>query len=240
MIHKGRKPVEALFAVTLAFAALFPLGAIGTEDVKLHLRLARITGAAQPEIFENSIIFTLSSDAEFAGIVFGYEDYSIIHPFERVKNGLMILAVPIPEDPSVRRLEYRYVADGAWFRDPSNANYRLDGAGIPISIVDLPPVERYKAAYGGMLEGRLAHFKFKGDSGKSVYVAGSFNGWDPFMYRMDETSKGLYELDIPLAPGIQYYAFVADGKRYADPLNPELAYYKEAGIEVSVIRVPRS
>lgn len=59
-----------------------------------------------------------------------------------------------------------------------------------------------------------------GQPGMKVFVAGSFNNWDPTAIPMVEKKKGSYSATLDLAPGIYEYKFVIDGVWTLDP-NPE-------------------
>jgi hypothetical protein len=229
------KPFAAAFAFILTVLA----PAAGVESVALHMKLVNISKARAPEIFEGSIIFSLEIEARFAGVVLESEDYSVIHPFERMASGILVLNFTMPYDLPATDLGYKFVADGAWFRDPNNPAFRYDGNGMPVSVIAIPP--RIKAAEDGprLVEGNTARLKFEWKGGRSVFVTGSFNGWDPFMYPMEETAPGVYQFALPLSPGVYYYAFVANGQRYADKLNPEIAHLKETGDNVSVLRISK-
>lgn len=58
-----------------------------------------------------------------------------------------------------------------------------------------------------------------GQPGMKVFVAGSFNQWDPTSIPMVE-KKGTYSATLDLEPGIYEYKFVIDGVWTLDP-NPE-------------------
>ena len=61
-------------------------------------------------------------------------------------------------------------------------------------------------------------FTFREEAGKTVCLAGSFNGWDPAAKKMkDAKKKGVYAATIKLAPGTYEYKFVVDGIWQADP-----------------------
>ena len=56
------------------------------------------------------------------------------------------------------------------------------------------------------------------DPGSTVYLAGSFNSWDPQGLRMvDKDGNGLYSVSVTLAPGIYEYKFVINGVWTLDP-----------------------
>lgn len=63
-------------------------------------------------------------------------------------------------------------------------------------------------------------FTVHADKGKTVYVAGCFNKWDPTAKKMAYKAKqGLYSATVNLAPGEYQYKFVIDGTWCADPEN---------------------
>ena len=63
-------------------------------------------------------------------------------------------------------------------------------------------------------------FTVRADAGKSVYLAGSFNQWNPAGKKMlDKKNEGVYTATVKLAPGRYEYKFVIDGVWCADPEN---------------------
>ena len=61
-------------------------------------------------------------------------------------------------------------------------------------------------------------FTVRADSGKVVYLAGSFNQWNPTGKKMlDKKKDGVYTASVKLAPGVYEYKFVIDGTWCADP-----------------------
>ncbi len=54
---------------------------------------------------------------------------------------------------------------------------------------------------------------------RSVYLAGTFNGWDPEVRRMKRVRKGepLFVAVLDLPPGRHEYKFVCDGAWVCDP-----------------------
>ncbi|MEL5720149.1 MAG: glycogen-binding domain-containing protein [Treponemataceae bacterium] len=79
-------------------------------------------------------------------------------------------------------------------------------------------------------------FYFQGETNEYVYLAGTFNNWDPFMYEMQELRPGEYFLTIPLLPGKWEYAFFVGTTQFKDPTNPKTAFSKD-GKWASVIEV---
>jgi 1,4-alpha-glucan branching enzyme len=63
-------------------------------------------------------------------------------------------------------------------------------------------------------------FTVHAEKGKTVYVAGEFNKWDPTAKKMAYKAKdGVYAASMKLAPGEYQYKFVIDGTWCADPEN---------------------
>ena len=63
-------------------------------------------------------------------------------------------------------------------------------------------------------------FTVHANKGKSVYVAGEFNKWNPTAKKMAYKAKaGLYTATLKLAAGTYQYKFVIDGTWCADPEN---------------------
>ena len=65
---------------------------------------------------------------------------------------------------------------------------------------------------------KAVQFTLRADKGREVFVAGSFNDWDPKAKKMRYYAKsGFYAAKIELEPGTYQYKFVADGEWMADP-----------------------
>lgn len=57
----------------------------------------------------------------------------------------------------------------------------------------------------------------KGNPGMKVFVAGSFNQWDPTSIPLVEKKKGVYSVTLDLAPALYEYKFIIDGVWTLDP-----------------------
>lgn len=80
-------------------------------------------------------------------------------------------------------------------------------------------------------------FSVHADKGKSVYIAGEFNKWNPTDKKMTyKTKSGIYSATIKLAPGEYQYKFIIDGTWCADPENAN-AVANDQGTFNSVITV---
>ena len=78
-------------------------------------------------------------------------------------------------------------------------------------------------------------FTVHAEKGKSVYVAGDFNNWEPTAKKM-AFKAGVYSATVKLAPGDHQYKFIIDGTWCADPENAN-AVANDQGTFNSVITV---
>lgn len=234
-----------------------PLFSLDMESFRFVDHLLSIKKAGTPEIFEDAVIFTFPSTSRRLGVAFAHEGFSTVHWFKKlmksenlsdravtdessdkrentsspvyVDSGLLFFVYEFPE--GMKELEYRLIIDGLWITDPNNPNYRMDpSTGIVHSIVALPeiyPVDIEKRSVVYTAPAGSLRFMFDGDPGQHVTVAGTFNNWDPFMYQLEETRPGHYELVLPLPPGTYRYVFYYRGSRILDPNNPHKVYTRE-------------
>lgn len=80
-------------------------------------------------------------------------------------------------------------------------------------------------------------FTVHADKGKSVYLAGEFNDWDPTAKKLAYKARsGIYATTLKLAPGSYQYKFVIDGIWCADPENAD-AVPNDQGTFNSVVTV---
>ncbi|MBI9101504.1 MAG: glycogen-binding domain-containing protein [Spirochaetales bacterium] len=217
-----KKPVIILLIAILGSAFLFSYEG-GSRDIYFKIAGAKMTEA--PQIMENKLILLYKPDepTRFVGAAFAHEDYISIHPFKINENEVFYLVFPLPEDQA--SLDYRLIVDGLWMADPSNSRIYRDTGGISISNLSLPPSETRDLSSPQIKQDGRVTFIFKGNSGEKVYLSGSFNHWDPFLYRMSELSpgSGIYEITLPIRRGIHYYQFIYRGAAYTDPQNLDLS-----------------
>jgi len=166
------------------------------------------------------------------------EDFREIHLFERNQKGVLFYVYPIPE--GLKHIEYRIIIDGLWTTDSTNPLKLRDLDGIAVSRFEIPPAVAEPRLKSPVYEtkNRTAEFNLKAASGATVFVAGSFNGWDPYMHRLEEVKPGLYSTSFKILPGTHYYYYLIDGRRKTDPLNRELGADLD-GNEVSVLHASR-
>jgi hypothetical protein len=213
------------------------------DSYQVHDRLLSLPGPGAPEIVDDMIIFTASSSLRRVGIAFADEGFAKVHWFRQLlafrdpmeiprtekkpnpykDSGIIFHVYQIPEDAT--EVEYRLIINGLWTADPANPHIRRDSSGLSRSVVSLPPKEIIHNPLKGP-PGSLS-FAFKGPPGETVTVAGSFNGWDPFMYELKEGPAGSYSINIPLPPGKYQYVFFHKGQRYLDPYNHSRIFAKD-------------
>jgi hypothetical protein len=227
-----------------------------TESYEVINRLLSIQIPGAPVIYEDSVIFTADSSLRRVGVAFAHENFSTVYWFRQLVNSqdwLNPIILPGEKKPSpykdsgiqfyiyhvpgyLKELEYRLVINGLWTTDPVNLQTRRDPfSGLAMSVLALPPRPANYHPANGLPEG--LNFSFRGPPGEIVTVAGSFNGWDPFMYELKEGPAGVYSLLLPLPPGTYQYVFFHRGQRYVDPYNPRRIYSKD-GSAASEIVIP--
>jgi len=66
----------------------------------------------------------------------------------------------------------------------------------------------------------VVHFFCYAPDAQSVFVAGTFNDWQPDATPMVRDDEGEWETSLPLSPGRYEYKFVVEGKDWVtDPKN---------------------
>ena len=233
------------FFVSTGFSQAVDIESVQSHELIDHL--LSMKGPGVPEIFEDMVIFTASSDLRRVGIAFADEGFSKVHwfrqllvsrdpmdirPDEKKPNmyedfGISFYVHKIPE--GAVEVEYRLIINGLWTTDPFNPNIRRDQvSGLSLSTVSVPPLKTVPHPLKGP-SGSLS-FSFNGPPGETVTVAGSFNGWDPFMYELKEGPAGNYSVNIPLPPGRYQYVFFHRGQRFLDPHNSKRVYSREGAV----------
>ncbi|MDR0473671.1 MAG: isoamylase [Treponema sp.] len=235
--------------ITAVFLLILFIGTIGAADLESSILidcLLSLPGPEAPLILEDSIIFTAPSSYRRAGISFAHEGYSKVHWFQifMIPEDPAIIAAAKKKDAplfresgilfhvqpfsgSMKNLDYRMVIDGLWTPDPLNPLVITNAGGLSFSRVVLPdrpgipPVQEQSAAQSAS-SGIL--FSYNAPPGETVTIGGSFNRWDPFMYELQETSPGLYCINLFLPPGTYQYVFFHRGERFADTNNSRKVY----------------
>jgi len=146
--------VIMLFSLIAVFAE-----ADNWESYQLIDRLLTLPGPGAPVVFEDNIIFTISSELRRAGIAFAHEDFSKVYWFRQLlvpqdrmgapiptgrrvpdpyrDSGMLFYVWQIPEN--IKEIEYRLIINGLWTVDPSNPQIRKDPvSGLNLSVISLP------------------------------------------------------------------------------------------------------
>ncbi|MEO1627465.1 MAG: glycogen-binding domain-containing protein [Bacteroidota bacterium] len=142
-------------------------------------------------------------------------------------NNWSTLAMPLRKDGDAWTLKvpldggkhlYKFIVDGHWMLDPSNALREMDHYGNTNSVL-------YVYNYVFALDGH--------PNARDVYVAGSFNDWKPDELRM-QRERDEWVLPLFLREGTHTYKFVVDGEWVLDPSNPDVRV-DEKGYENSFL-----
>ena len=73
-------------------------------------------------------------------------------------------------------------------------------------------------------QGKLTCFKLSAKPGNRIFVAGSFNQWNPTEHQLrDSQKRGVFQIKLALPPGCHEYKFVVDGQWRVDPACAEWA-----------------
>jgi hypothetical protein len=242
-----KNTMKTFFTAMLLVFIIGNIGAVDTESYQFIDHLRAISTPGKPEIYEDGVIFTMSSSYQRVGISFAHEGYSRVHWFRRlmvprnpdefaaagknakyldpnVDSGIMLPLETIP--PDITNMDYRLIVNGLWTADPLNPEAVTGSSGIVASRVPLP--EKPKTA--PVARPGTYRFSFNAPPGETVTVGGSFNNWDPFMYELRETRSGFYTLTRPLPPGSFQYVFFHRGEEIPDPVNTRRIYLKNGRI----------
>lgn len=238
-------------AVFLCCAPLsFAKGEVAVEDTyEYDLLVSTISGYGAPFLSGNSVVFTAKPDARYIGIAFDFENFREIHSFQlkkiydidgEVTNSFFFYVLDLPK--SVSNIEYRLVVDGLWTTDPLNPKtvYK-PSSGLTLSKLALnrnliPETEVRKVSGTSKDENGVVHFVYRGKPGQHIRLGGTFTNWDSWIYELDETEPGIYQIDLPLPPGTYYYSFFNGVSSMVDTSNPDRGYTADGKV-ASVITV---
>lgn len=214
---------------------------LAIDEYQYKKLLAGINKAGEPQIRGKYVIFTEAESFRHAGISFEFENYKYVHSFMRIPrdnegagSGLLFYVLEIPE--ALSEIHYRLELDGLCCDDPNNPNKFYDYTlGLSVSTVKVP---YYKSLKTKVLENGTVQFYYLGEPDQTVYVAGTFNNWDPFMYEMNEFRSGEYFLNLALPRGTWLYAFFVASEQVPDSRNHAVVFSKD-GKRASVIEVKK-
>jgi len=133
---------------------------------------------------------------------------------QRIENAGTKSALPArPAAPngSVPAPEVRTLLASRWGIN----NPRPSPASLPASIVKSTETAKASA------DSRLTHFELFATDARTVFVAGSFNQWNPSATRMTCSSEGKWVTELWLPPGRHEYLFIVDGNWTSDQKVPD-------------------
>lgn len=233
--------MKKIVIVILFILTVVPFFALSDDSYDVQNLIAGIQRAGPPVIRDGYVIFTAEKSHRHVGVAFNYEKYKTVHSFERrvfydsdykIADSILFYVAKVPENTDT--LAYRLVIDGLWTTDPLNSNTFFDySTNLKLSYVTIEEktIQTTRKTNTGSVR-----FIYEGESGQKIRLAGSFTSWDPYVYELQETSKGFYELELYLSPGTYYYTYYKGLTAFVDERNPERAYTKEGKV-ASVLSV---
>ncbi len=215
------KVIKTLLAILLCTLASDYAIAVSL-NTELHHKILNTDKAEAPYITNGTITFSFKGtrSTQAVSLALKNENYRRFHTFERNPNGIFILTLPVPENQLT--IHYRLIVDGLWTIDP-NAQTEIDSRGISVSKVSISQDSSMPKPGVSRKNNGLTRFIYAGIPGERVSVIGDFNNWDPYLSELNETSPGIFEIKMFLAPGKHYYRFVVNGQEITDPANTKTA-----------------
>ena len=211
------------------------------QPYELDRLIHEIDEPGAPLVTEDYIIFTAGTDHRNVGIVFDFENYQTIHPFQILmktdedgKKTPVHMFYCYERKHKIQTIKYRLIMDGLWTTDPLNPVKEYDDSvNLYFSKVEnLGSVYEYTEK----TKDDTVRFIYKGQEGLDLHLAGTFTNWDPWIYSLKETSPGFYELSLPLPSGKYYYNYYIGLTPILDNTNPDKVYTLD-GRSASVIVV---
>lgn len=77
------------------------------------------------------------------------------------------------------------------------------------------------AQAGGDRRCQRIEFRLRAKPGSAVFIAGTFNDWDPTNLPLRPTDEGAYRATLLLPPGRHEYKFIVNGVWRMDPECPD-------------------
>ena len=214
---------------------------IGTSII---FAINEIKKAQAPVIYNTEkkyILFTFEDKKEEivhnVSVVFKHENFAIKHFMKKNINGVYFLFYKIDDQMLYNKEEivYSFIVDGIWNEDPKNPYKLKKISGYTFSVfsqfedvpkipLNSPVIKKEKNKVYSV------KFYYVSTPNKVIYLAGNFNNWDPYMYRMEESQKkpGVYSINLNFNKGKYFYYFIENGKPITDPNNNKTIYSKEA------------
>lgn len=211
-----------------------------------------ISAAGPPKLYnagKKYILFTYKHGSKEIihniDVVFQHEDFRINHYMKKNQNGIYFVFYEVSDDILYKKqeLNYSFIIDGVWSFDPNNPVYYEKVSGYKLSVFNsfketllIPTNSPILKEKRGKLT--LVEFYYVTDPGKVIYISGNFNGWDPYMYPMEENtdSPGTYKASLYFKNGEFFYNFIEDGIVKLDPQNKKIMYMRDRN-NASILQV---
>ncbi len=184
------------------FAYKYIVNGHWTRDVENNLKEADGFGDYNSIYFRYNYTFKLpgNQSARRVSVAGSFNGWNANELVMTLRNGYWEKQLYLHEGTHL----YRFMIDGHWTTDPANAT-QLKYKNEPVSVLNL---------------GETATFKLNGyNNAQNVFVAGSFNDWNPTSTRLKKTANG-WAVSLILPKGNYEYKFIADGQWMTDPANP--------------------
>lgn len=228
----------AIVFIFIIAGGLAALSVKASETLQVHLYVTGLTEQQPPELLYKKLILSLKpqQSARLVGAAFAHESFENIHYFQVNNQGVFFLIFDLPDN--ISKLDYRLVVDGLWQTDPSNPDTFVNEYGLLCSRYSLGNLGFRPSVFPRPSEAGITFF-YQGKPGERVYVAGSFNNWQPFVYRLEEeaSAPGYFFTTLVLPAGQIYYHFIVNGRTVRDSRNAAVAV-DPAGRQVSIFEVP--
>ncbi len=233
MIKSG---THKLFSIVLMVIIGAHTLSAASFDTELHHRILNTSESSGPYISDKFIMLSYAAESgtQVVSLALENEQYRIFHTYEKNRNGIFILTIPIPE--GLDEVRYRLVVDGLWTVDPKTEIQR-DRRGMQVSSILIPADSSVPAPGIRHLPDGSSRFVYYGNSNSRVSLVGDFNRWDPYLTPMKESAvyPGVYTITLNLPSDARFYRFVVDGQEISDPENHNSSH-NGWGETASVIR----
>lgn len=206
--------------------------------------LSEVRQARPPYTLADGVVFSyqnIDRPPRAVAVAFAHQNYTQLHSMRRNEYGVFLLSVPLLElDHTITEFGYLYIVDGIWVHDMHEHQQGEGFAGkrysvLPRSFLGNSPVSPIRR------DGKVVFLfdphnrdivRVSQTTGNpyyvdpvrptAVFVAGSFNGWNPFSHpleRLERDGRPYYETAFTVPRGAHRYYFVVNGTPILDPLN---------------------
>lgn len=98
-----------------------------------------------------------------------------------------------------------------------------------LEVITIPPLATFEPPR--ISELRPIRFEYAQPEASAVYLAGSFNGWNPEATPFTRDSLGVWSVELGLPAGEHRYRFIVDGEWRDDPLAQQMVVNPFGGFD---------